>query len=305
MLGYKLKILRYILLLITLLCSTCAPQTKPSIDQVAVHHVVVDEIGRSVEVVTKPQRIISLAPNITEMLFALGLGKSIVGVTTYCNYPPEAQAIAKVSDTLHPNLEQIIALKPDLVIVSTASQLEQFITKLTEAKIPIFVIKSQSLAGIIHSLESLGQVTGAETTSQAVVAQMRQRLVAISQVIKDQPRPKVFLIVGTEPLITAGKGAFITDLIDLAGADSISANVAAEWPAYSAETVVSQAPDIILMPGGHSNDAPMPVPEVLQTTPAARNKRVYQIEGDLILRPGPRILDGLAQMVKLFHPEAH
>lgn len=264
-----------------------------------------DELGRTVAIKAEPQRIVSLAPNITEILFALGLGNKVVGVTSYCNYPAEAAAVTKVGDTLKPSLEVIVSLKPDLVMVSTASQLEQLFSKLEEAGIPVYVLKAQSLEAIIGSVERVGAVTNAQARAAELTRRMRARLEQVSRQIAGKPRPKVFFIVGTEPLITVGKDAYITDLIKMAGGDSITADVAAEWPAYSAETVIARAPDIIIIPGvQHSDNNAMQLPEGLRVTPAARANRVFSINGDQILRPGPRVIDALEEMAKLFHPEA-
>jgi len=271
------------------------------------YQVVTDEIGRQVKVTTTPTRIVSLAPSITEILFALDLGKQVVGVTSYCNYPIEATKIAQVSDTLHPNLEMIISLKPDLVLISTASQLEQFMAKLSEVGIPVFVIKSQSVEGVIKSIELVGQVTNHKEQAKNLTDSLKKRLETVKQETQGKTPPKVFFIVGTEPLITAGKPAFVTDLINLAGGKSISDDVTTEWPAYSIESVIARSPEIILSPGGHNFDASdiksakAALPRGLEVTPAVQSEQTYQIDGDLILRPGPRIIDGLEQMAKLFH----
>ncbi|MBI4853692.1 MAG: cobalamin-binding protein [Acidobacteria bacterium] len=269
--------------------------------------IVIDEIGREVKINTEPKRIVSLAPSITEILFALGLGERVVGVTSYCNYPSQAAKIAQVSDTLHPNLEMIISLKPDLVLISTASQLEQFMAKLSEVGIAVFVIKSQSVEGVLNSIELVGQITGHKLQARSLVESLRARLENVKKQNQEKTPPKVFFIVGTEPLITAGKPAFVTDLINLAGGKSISDDVAAEWPAYSVESVIARAPDIILSPGDHNFDtsdresAKALLPKGLEVTPAVVNGKTYKIDGDLILRPGPRIIDGLEEMAKIFH----
>ncbi len=276
--------------------------TTPGRDDAA-RKTFIDDLGYKVAVTPSPQRIVSLAPSITEILFSLELGAQIVGVTTYCNYPPATAAIDKVGDTLHPNLEKIISLRPDLVIMSTASQLEQLRVKLLQAGIPVFVVKAQSLEQTLHSIEAIGELVNRGAQAHALAEQLRARIEKIKAQVAGKPHPKIFFVVGADPLITAGKAAFITDLIELAGGQSISADVVAEWPAYSAETVVARAPDIILIPGADHGGA-LTLPASLQTTPAARNGHTYQIDGDLILRPGPRIVDGLEQMARLFHTEA-
>ncbi len=269
--------------------------------------VVMDEIGRQVKVPKDPQRIISLAPSITEMLFALELSNKVVGVTSYCNYPEVATKIPKVSDTLHPNLEMIISLKPDLVLVTTASQLEQFTAKMSELGIAVFVIKSDSVKGVLSSIELLGKITNKEQIAKNLIDSLNARLEKVKQQHSNQiAKPKVFFIVGTEPLITVGRKAFVTDVINLAGGQSISEDVETEWPAYSIETAISRAPEIILSPGSHSTEnepSKLTLPKGLEITPAARTGKIYKIDGDLLLRPGPRIIDGLEQIAKLLYPE--
>ena len=285
---------------ITILLSGCSRQSP---ETETTRRTVKDELGYDVSVVAEPQRIVSLAPNITETLFGLGLGQKVVGVTSYCNYPAEATKITRVGDTLKPNIEQIISIKPDIVLVSTASQLEQFRAKLSQAGIPIFALKSGSLEEIFHSIGTIGKLTNRESQASDLVAGLRARLDGIKQRVAGKPRPKVFFIVGTEPLITAGKNAFITDLINIAGGDSISADLPTDWPTYSAETAIARAPDIIILPGPEHGNEGMKLPEALQVTPAARQGHAYKINDELIFRPGPRIIDGLEEMAKLFHPE--
>ena len=294
-----------ILFLFILLACQAVPQNN---DSTAVNEqTIVDEIGRQVKIPKSPQRIISLAPSITEMLFALELGDKVVGVTSYCNYPQATTKIPKVSDTLHPNLEMIISLKPDLVLVTTASQLEQFTAKMSELGIAVFVIKSDSVKGVLGSIELLGKITNKEQIAKNLIDSLNARLEKVKQQHLNQPaKPKVFFIVGTEPLITVGRKAFVTDLINLAGGQSISEDVETEWPAYSIETAISRAPEIILSPGSHSTEnepSKLTLPKGLEVTPAARLGKIYKIDGDLLLRPGPRIIDGLEQITKLFYPE--
>lgn len=300
----KSKFLIILFLIILLACQTPS-QNNNSI--ATNEQVVADEIGRQVKVPKDPQRIISLAPSITEMLFALELSDKVVGVTSYCNYPEVATKIPKVSDTLHPNLEMIISLKPDLVLVTTASQLEQFTAKMSELGIAVFVIKSDSVKGVLSSIELLGKITNKEQIAKNLIDSLNARLEKVKQQHSNQiAKPKVFFIVGTEPLITVGRKAFVTDVINLAGGQSISEDVETEWPAYSIETAISRAPEIILSPGSHSTEnepSKLTLPKGLEITPAALSGKIYKIDGDLLLRPGPRIIDGLEQIAKLLYPE--
>ncbi|HEX4948203.1 MAG TPA: ABC transporter substrate-binding protein, partial [Blastocatellia bacterium] len=175
-----------------------------------------------------PQRIISLAPSITEILFALKLGERVVGVTSYCDFPPEAQAKEKVGDTLKPNLERLIALKPDLVLISTASQLEKITQRLDQFGIPVFVTNPKSVAGVLASIRKIGELTGAEQPAEALTAEMQTRIAAVQRQSANQPAPRVLYILQLSPLITAGKNTFINDLITQAGGHSISGDETAD-----------------------------------------------------------------------------
>jgi iron complex transport system substrate-binding protein len=257
-----------------------------------------DEIGRQIVVATRPERIVSLAPSVTETLFALGLGDRIVGVTSFCDYPPEAQLKEKVGDTMRPSIEKIVALDPDLVVASTASQLEQFVRNLDQVGIPIYVSNPQNIDGVLSSIDRIGELTDATSRASALTEELRGRIKAVETRVARAARPRVFLILGREPLITAGGDTFISDIIARAGGRSISANEKADYPQYSLETVVAQRPEVILIQDGERE-----LPGRLKQTPAAREGRVYHFDDGVLLRPGPRIVDGLEQMAAKLHPE--
>ncbi len=294
-LAWRLRFILFFTLAITpLATSSCASKKSPPADA----RTITDELGRTVIVTAHPRRIVSLAPSITETLFALGLGERLVGVTSYCDYPPEARKIERVGDTMRPSIEKIVALKPDLAIASTASQLEQFISKLDEVGIPVYISTPRDLEGVHTSITKLGDLTGASDRADELVRNLRARIRAVRERVMNRERPRVFFILGTEPLITAGGTSFVNDLITQAGGRSISEDEKAEYPHYSLETVVARQPEIIFLQAGESD-----LPERLKQTPAARRGRVFRLNDDLIIRPGPRIIDGLEQMAALIHRE--
>ena len=255
-----------------------------------------DELGRTVSVIPNPQRIVSLAPSVTETLFALGLDNRVVGVTSFCDYPPEAKTKESVGDTQRPSLEKIIALEPDLVIISTASQLEQSLRHLDEVQIPAYVSNPRDLEGMLTSIESIGDIAGVRDRANEVTRQLRTRIEAVRARIAGRPQPRVLLILGCEPLITAGAPSFITDLIARAGGKSISALEAADYPQFSLETAVASQPEVIFLQAGNED-----LPARLKQTPAAREGRVYRLDDALLLRPGPRLVDGLEEMAARIH----
>lgn len=258
-----------------------------------------DEIGRRVTVAENPERIVSLAPSITETLFALGIGDKLVGATSYCDYPPEALAVERVGDTVRPSLEKIVGRKPDLVLVSTASQLEQLVGRLEEVGIPVWVSNPRTLEGVISSIERLGEVTGRQGASAALASEMRARVDSVRKRVENLPRPRVLLILGGQPLITVGANSFINDLINTAGGASISADVSSEYPQYSLETAIARGPEIIFLQAGGEG-----LPRRLEQTPAFRSGRVFRLDPVLLLRPGPRIVDGLEAIAAKIHLDA-
>ena len=257
-----------------------------------------DELGRSVKVPVHPERIVSLAPSITEVLFALGAGDRVAGVTSYCDYPPEAREKTPVGDTLKPSVEKIVALKADLVIVSTASQIEASFRKMDELGIPVYVTNPRSVDGVLESINALGELIDSGDRAKQLSGELRGRIAAVETRVANANRPRILVLLGTEPLITVGAGSFVTDLINRAGAQSISSDDNADYPQYSIETVIAKQPEIILLQSGGTELTPR-----LLQTPAGRSNRVYHIDDDLLLRPGPRIIDGLEQLALKVHPE--
>jgi iron complex transport system substrate-binding protein len=262
-----------------------------------------DGLNRKLTLADTPQRIISLAPNITEILFALGLSARVVGVTTYCDFPAEAKTKEQVGDTIQPNLERIIALKPDLVIITTSSQLEKITQQLDELKIPVYVSNPRTVAEVSRSILSIGELTGATERARAIATEIEQRIGAVRERVKDLPRPRVFYVLQNAPLITAGHNTFINDLITLAGGESISGAERADYPQFSRETVIARAPEIIIVPESHGTEL-VSVAEVRRDfteTPAVRAGRIVSINPDLTDRPGPRIVAGLEQLASAIH----
>jgi iron complex transport system substrate-binding protein len=267
---------------------------------------VTDEAGRRLSVPSRPERIITLAPNLTEIVYAVGAGHRLVGNTTYCDYPQEAQQVSKVGDTLQPNIERIIALKPDLILISTASQLEAFTTQLNERNISVYVTDPRDLEAVFRSIERLGDVLDERERAAKVAGNLRARSLAVEEKVKTRDPLKVFYQVSAEPLYTAGRDSFITDLISRAGGKSVTAEVAGAWPRYSNEAALATQPEAIVMPTGDSMGAAAnaEVNAALKNSPAVREGRVYRINGDLLSRPGPRLVEGLEQLARALHPEA-
>ena len=187
----------------------------------------------------KIDRLVSLAPSLTEIVYAIGAGKHLVGDTSYCDYPAEARSVTKVGDTMHPSIEQIIALKPQVVLVSTASQLEGFTRQLDEQRIAVYVTNPQDLEQLFHSLETLGDLLGTGDQARKLASDLRQRTVAVESAVKGTNRVRVFYQVSGEPLYTIGREAYLTDLIRRAGGESVTADVRTAFPRYSDEAALA------------------------------------------------------------------
>jgi iron complex transport system substrate-binding protein len=263
-----------------------------------------DGIGREVSIASEPGRIISLAPNLTEILFALGLGERVVGVTSYCDFPEAAKTKEKIGDTIHPDLEKIISLKPDLVIVSTASQLENLTRQLDRLAIPVYVTNPRSVRETVASVRKLGDITGATTQAAKIAGEMEGRIDAVELRVKGRPKPRVFYVLQTDPLITAGRNTFINDLVNIAGGTSISGDEATDYPQFSRETAVARAPEAIIAPSSHGNEwvKESDLRRDFAATPAIRSGRIVWVNPDLVDRPGPRIVEGLERLAEGIHP---
>lgn len=293
-----------ILLLLILLFSGCKQQTPQSgfeapNQQLRVYREITDDLGRKLKLPLKVERAVSLSPNLTEIVFAVGAGDKLVGVTTYCNYPEKAKQIEKIGDTLRPSLEKIIALKPDVVFVSTASQLKGFANTLEQQSITLFVTDPDSFEKIYSSIEKIGEIFHKEEQARELVIQLKNRVARVEQKVKDLPKPRVFVQID-KSLYTVGKNSFITDLVHKAGGISVTEELEADYPKLSKETALALNPEVIILTDSYDNNEPN---EVFKNSDAVKNKRVYTVKADILSRPGPRIVDALEQVASLLHPE--
>lgn len=264
-----------------------------------------DDAGRRVSLPARVTRVISLAPNLTEIVFAIGAGDRLVGRTSYCDFPPEAKAVAEVGDTRTPAIETIIGLRPQVVLVSTASQLEVFTQQLQNQHIAVFVTDPHDLEGVFRSIEQVGEILGQKEQSGLLVRKLRERASAVEKAVQGKERVRVFYQLSGEPLYTAGRDAFVTDLMRRAGAKSVTVDVPGAWPKYSNESALAARPDAIILPtGGSMGSANSEVTPALRQSPAAVQGRVYKINDDYLARPGPRAIDGLEAMARALHPDA-
>ncbi len=235
----------------------------------------------------------------------MGAGERLVGDTTYCDYPEAAKSVAKVGDTMHPSVERIIALKPQIVLVSTASQLEAFTKQLDEQHIAVYVTNPRNLDEVFRSIETLGDLFGSHDRAASLVADLRRRAAAVAAATKPTPPVRIFYQVSDSPLYTIGREAYLTDLIRRAGGVSVTADVPGAFPRFSDEAALASNPDAIILPtGGSMGNANSTVAPAFKGSPAVLNNRIYKINEDHLQRPGPRLVDGLEEMARALHPEA-
>lgn len=267
-----------------------------------------DDLGRQVYLPAEPARIVSLAPSNTEILFFLGLGSRVVGDTTYCDYPEEAGNITKIGGFMDPNLEQIVALNPDLVLATDMHQ--SFIKSMEDAGLTVLVLDPNSIDEILSSIQLVGKAAGIEDRAIELNRGLRSRVEAVSQKvaqIPDNQRPTVFYEMWYEPLMSIGKDNLIGDMIRIAGGLNITGDIAEPYPQISEELIIARNPQVMINSYGHGN------PEISPAQIAARQgwqdisfvktNRIYTIDTDLLTIPGPRIIDGLEKIAACLYPE--
>ncbi len=267
-----------------------------------------DDLGRGVVIEEVPQRIVCFGPSITEIAFALGLGERVVGVDDFSDYPEEAQALPKVGNSFAPSIESLVALEPDLVLTLKHTQ---FNSELEALGIDYLVFNPSDVDGILHNIELVGAITDTIDEAAALVESMEERIADVEQRVEGVSPVSVFFIIdATDPILpwTAGPGSFIDVLITMAGGENVAHEAPMAWAQFSIEEVVSADPDIIIVQTMFG-DTPTISIEALEAHPiwgemsAVSQGNVRLINGDLVSRSGPRIVDGLEALARAIHPE--
>jgi len=242
-----------------------------------------------------PQRIVSGMPSITEMLFALGVGDRVVGVTTNCNYPPGAKRKTKVGGFFL-NLETVAALKPDLVLMIEDAQ-KKDIERFRNYGLNVRTIDPKTVEGVLTALLEVGKMTGTEKEANDLAAALRRRIEKSHRSRLDLSfilsRPRVLAIVGAEPLVVAGGGTFIDDILKYVGADNIAGRAKAAYPQFSYEQLLTDDPEYLIVPAGLVKKSQLAKDGRWQKISAVRNGRVLNINADIISRPGPRVAEAI------------
>jgi iron complex transport system substrate-binding protein len=261
-----------------------------------------DETGRSVTVPDSVHRVISLAPSITNMVYAVGAQGNLVGITGFTEFPPEAaQQKPSVGDVVHPSLERIVALRPDLVLALPEFNGAETVAGLQRLGVPVFLFTTGDIANIYRSVESVGRLMGREQEATVLINDLHAREAKIRAQTEGRPRPSVVLVLSIDPLVTAGKHAFITQMITLAGARSVTEDVKQDWSQMSVEAILPRKPDYILL----MKDGPVKLQD-MQRSPgwnsleAVQRGRIITLDKRIQV-PAPVAFDGLEDLARQIH----
>jgi iron complex transport system substrate-binding protein len=268
-----------------------------------------DQLGRTVTIKTTPQRIVSMAPSNTEIVYALGLEDRLVAVTDFDDYPPQAKDKPSIGGFSTPNIEQIVAMAPDLVLAASIHE-GTIIPKLEDRGLTVLALAPKTIDEVLAAITLVGKATGAEKEAAALTSEMQQRVDAITDKTRDLPPgdiPEVFYVLWQDPLMTVGTNTLQDQLINLAGSRNIG-RVVTDYADISLEDVVAANPEVIIAATSHGSGEDQTFTYVrdeprLRDTAAVRNGRLYAVDGNLTSRPGPRIVDGLEWLASFIHPE--
>lgn len=264
-----------------------------------------DDLGRRVLAPKHPSRILSYAPNLTEILFAIGASDRVVGRTRFCDWPPEAERVPSFGGMLDPDFEKIATLRPDLVLATTVGDPRDKVDALERLGYPVFVTSPQSVEDVIGDIAQIGRVVNETAGAARVVARMRADLARVRRRVQGRPAVRTLVVIWQDPLRTIGPGTFFEDLVQRAGGDPVLGGGGAKYPRLSMEVVMREAPELILIgrPGepGRGDERFW---RQFPTLPAVRAGRIVSIDIEILSRPGPRITEALLDLARAIHPEA-
>jgi iron complex transport system substrate-binding protein len=268
---------------------------------------VTDEVGRRVQIPREMDRVVSLAPNLTEIVFALGDGNRLAGDSDFCDYPAEALQKPHVGGPVNPNLEEIVSLMPDLVLATKSINRRETVNALDRIGLPVYVTDPHSVQGMIASVEHLGSALGAEKSAATLADDLRERLSDLDHRLAGAAPRRVLFVVWTDPLISVGRGTFIADALRRAGGRSV-VETTAEWPHVSLEEIVRLQPEVLVFASAHAGDTQRDIGQ-LRTRPGWRNLEAMRngnivVVSDAINRPAPRMVDAIERLARALHPEA-
>lgn len=265
-----------------------------------------DMLGREVTLPSPPRRIVSLVPSVTELIFALGGEARLVGRTDFCDYPPAARLKTSVGGMVAPNLETIVTLRPDLVIATTAGNREETFVQLRRLGLPTYIVAADRIAEAMDLIARVGELVDRRAAAGPLVAGLEERIAVIRRAVQPFRPPRVLYVLWPDPLIVPARHALITELIELAGGRSVTAREGEAYPQLSLEAAVAAAPEVILLASHGAGTGPVSRErwQRLASLPAVKAGRVHTVDGDLLHRYGPRMVEGLDRLARAIHPEA-
>ena len=271
-----------------------------------------DMMGREVTLPAPPRRIVSLVPSVTEIVFALGAEDRLVGRTDFCEYPPAARGKPSVGGMVNPSLETLVALKPDLVIATDEGNREETFQQLARLRIPTYLVHATRLSALLDLIERVGELTGHAAAVAPLADGLTRRVDAVRRAVAPFPRPRVLYVIWPEPLIVPGRESLLTELIDVAGGESVTGQERQAYVRFSVEAAVALAPQVIVLvdhasANGGGSSAGRPEPEKwrrFSSVPAIRAGRLHSVDLSILHRYGPTVVDGLESLARLIHPEA-
>jgi iron complex transport system substrate-binding protein len=251
-----------------------------------------------------PARVVSLAPSLTEILWALGAGERVVGVCAQCDYPPAVAALPRVGGYLAPSVEAVIAARPDLVVVVPSPGNREAVRALDRAGVQVLVVHDRTLDDFRASVRTIAGALGLAAAGERLVTEIDRGLAAVRARVAGVPARRVLLVVGHSPLVVAGAGTLQDELVTIAGGTNVAADVGQAWPQISPELVVARAPEVIVDAGMGTEAGGHDLFAALTTVPAVRDHRVVRIAGDALFRAGPRVVEAARALARAIHPEA-
>lgn len=264
---------------------------------------ITDGYGREIELEKPAEKIISLAPSMTETIFALGAGDRLVGVTTYCNYPEEAKEIDQVGDFEGPNLESVIEKNPDVVVALAMGDDEK--SKLEDAGITVFLQDPQNLDEVFDNIKKIGTILGLHEEAESLTSNMNAKKDSIVETVSNYDSKKVFYEVWSEPLMTAGPGSILDEMINLSNGENIAYDAESLYPEYSLELLIERNPEVYLTADdGFKTVEDIKNREGYENITAIKENNIYMLHPDIVSRTGPRIIEGLEMIAQAIHPEA-
>lgn len=289
------------LLIISLILISCSGKKNQSTN----YDLIVDDLENSFQFENPPQRVITLAPNLTEFIYDLGLDQYLVGNTTYCDYPVDATRIEKVGDLLSFNFEKILTLKPDLIFITVEGNTKETYDKFRELGLKVFVSNPRGFQGIKKTYLDFANIFGIRNKAEIRIEEWNSTIAEIKEATDTLTKPTVYCAIELKPIMVAGNNTFINEIIEICGGKNLAADLQQNYPVLSREEILRRDPDYLLFTA-HMNER---VENIINTYPewkslhAVKNRKVLLIDRNLFGRPGPRFVEAVETLFKLLHPQ--